>query len=176
MDNQLIISAVGPDRLDTIQQISRAVADAGCTTLDSRMTVLGGDFGIQQRVSGRWDMLAKLETHLPAIARELGLHLHLRRTRPPEPSRDQLSYAVDVIGMNQPGVVHHIARFFGERRIRIRDLASSAYTATHTETPMLSVHLTIDLDASSPIAPVREEFFDYCDQHNLDAIFEPVKN
>jgi len=176
MENQLIICALGEDRPGLVVQLTKVIADVGCNVLDGRMTVLGSDFGLMQLVSGRWDALAKLETHLPAVARELGLDLRMKRTHPARRPGDQLSYAVDVLGMNQPGILHRVARFFAEREINIRDLASSTFTAAHTGTIMFSLHLTVDIPASNQIAPIREDFFDYCDRYNLDALFDPVKN
>jgi glycine cleavage system transcriptional repressor len=41
---------------------------------------------------------------------------------------------------------------------------------------MFSVHLTVDIPADIQIATLREEFMDFCDQLNLDAIIEPLKN
>jgi len=49
------------------------------------------------------------------------------------------------------------------------------YAAAHTGTPMFSVHLTVDIPASLQIALLRDEFMDFCDQLNLDAVIEPIK-
>jgi glycine cleavage system transcriptional repressor len=40
---------------------------------------------------------------------------------------------------------------------------------------MFSVHLTVDIPASLQIAMLRDEFMDFCDQLNLDAVIEPIK-
>jgi glycine cleavage system transcriptional repressor len=40
---------------------------------------------------------------------------------------------------------------------------------------MFSVHLTVDIPATLQIAALREEFMDFCDQLNLDAVIEPIK-
>ncbi|MCP1674067.1 glycine cleavage system transcriptional repressor [Natronocella acetinitrilica] len=175
MENLIVITALGEDRPGLIDQLSKSIADAGCGILDSRMTVLGGEFAIIQLVSGRWNALAKLEGQLPIVAKELGLELHLKRTIPTRQPGDLLPYAVDVVTMDQPGIVHQIAHFFSQREINIRDLATNRYNAAHTGTPMYSVHLTVDIPAKLHVAMIREEFLDFCDQGNLDAIFEPVK-
>jgi glycine cleavage system transcriptional repressor len=54
-------------------------------------------------------------------------------------------------------------------------MATSSYAAAHTGTPMFSVHLTVDIPASQQISALRDEFMDFCDQLNLDAVMEPVK-
>jgi len=37
------------------------------------------------------------------------------------------------------------------------------------------VHMTLDVPADTHIAGLREEFLDFCDRLNLDAVIEPVK-
>ena len=41
---------------------------------------------------------------------------------------------------------------------------------------MFSVQLIAHLPAKIHIAALREEFMDFCDQFNLDAILEPLKS
>jgi glycine cleavage system transcriptional repressor len=36
--------------------------------------------------------------------------------------------------------------------------------------------MMINVPARLPIAQLREDFMEYCDTQNLDAILEPVKN
>jgi glycine cleavage system transcriptional repressor len=71
--------------------------------------------------------------------------------------------------------VHNLASFFSKRQINIQEMATSTYAAAHTGTPMFSVHLTVDIPASQQISALRDEFMDFCDQLNLDAVMEPVK-
>jgi len=86
-----------------------------------------------------------------------------------------LPYAVDVVALDNPGIVHNLANFFSSREINIQDLSTSFYAAAHTGTQMFSVHMRVDIPAQLHIATLRDEFMDFCDQLNLDAIIEPVK-
>jgi|SRR5690606_15742870 len=151
------------------------IAETGCNIEDSRMTVLGGDFAIILLASGKWNELAKLESCLPPLARRLGLLLNSKRTQLPPQRAAMLPYAVEVVAVDHPGIVHQLANFFAKREINIRDLATASYAAAHTGTPMFSVQMTIDVPAGTHIAALREEFMDFCDQLNLDAIMEPVR-
>ena len=40
---------------------------------------------------------------------------------------------------------------------------------------MFAVHIAVDIPADMQIAALREEFMDFCDQLNLDAVIEPIK-
>jgi glycine cleavage system transcriptional repressor len=173
--NHLVLSALGEDKPGLINELSRCVLNSGCSILDSRMAVLGGDFALLLQVGGNWNNLAKLETQLPGLQERLGLTISSRRTGSRETRHDLLPYGVDVVSMDQPGIVHNLAKFFSQRQINIQEMLTSSYAAAHTGTPMFSVHMTVEVPASIQIAALREEFMDFCDQLNLDAVIEPVK-
>jgi glycine cleavage system transcriptional repressor len=85
------------------------------------------------------------------------------------------SYSVDVVCLDQPGVLHALAGFFAVRGIDIGDISTRAYNAAHTGAPMFSLYMAVFLPTQVHIAALREEFMDLCDQLNLDAILEPIK-
>ena len=98
-----------------------------------------------------------------------------KRTEHRTPTGDTLPYAVEVVAVSQPGIVHHLASFFASRSINIEDMVTRSYSAPHTGTPMFSVNLAIGIPANMHIAMLREEFLDFCDELNLDAVLEPIK-
>ncbi|MEN8107897.1 MAG: ACT domain-containing protein [Pseudomonadota bacterium] len=173
--NQLVISALGEDKPGIIDELARCIMGSGCSIADSRMTVLGGDFAILLLVDGNWNNLAKLENQIKFLEDRLGLSIMARRTTPKEPRRDLLPYGIEVAAMDQPGIVHNLASFFAQRKINIQEMVTTSYAAAHTGTPMFAVHLTVDIPATMQISVLRDEFVDFCDQLNLDAVMEPVK-
>lgn len=172
---QLVLSALGEDRPGIIDEFSRCVLNSGCTVLDSRMAVLGGDFALLLQVSGNWNNIARLENQISGLEERLGLTITARHSTTREPRRDLLPYGVDVVALDQPGIVHNLARFFSQRQVNIEEMVTACYAAAHSGTPMFSVHLTVAIPANIQISTLREEFMDFCDQLNLDAIIEPVK-
>ncbi|MDH5326804.1 MAG: glycine cleavage system protein R [Gammaproteobacteria bacterium] len=176
MDNFLVMSALGKDRPGIVDQLSLAILDAGCSVFDSRMTVLGGEFAIIMLVSGKWNQLAKLEDQLPTLEERLHLNLNCRRTETEPGNKGQITYTIEVITLDHPGIVHQIAGFFSTRNINIRELNTNRYAAAHTGTPMFSIHMTVDIPADIRIASLREDFLDFCDDLNMDAVIEPMKS
>lgn len=176
MTNQLVISALGEDRPGLVDELSRWILDNGCNIADSRMMVLGGEFAVLLLVTGNWSKIARLENQLGAMQDRLGMALTAKRTEPRPQQGDFLPYAVDVVALDHPGIVHNLANFFSTRGINIQDLSTASYAAAHTGTPMFSVHMILDVPAQTHIASLREEFLDFCDQLNLDAVIEPVKS
>lgn len=139
------------------------------------MSLLGAEFAMILLVEGNWNNIAKLETVLPGLQKRLDLAINARRTEQRHPSNNLLPYGVEVVALDQPGIVHHLATFFSTRGITVSDLATTAYTAASTGAPMFSVHMTVDVPADLQIAALREDFLDFCDRYNLDAVLEPVK-
>jgi len=174
-NNQLVLSALGEDKPGIIDELSRCVLDSGCTILDSRMVVLGGNFALLLQVGGNWNNIARLEHQLPTLASGLGLTINAQRTAARQPGKELLPYGVDVISLDQPGIVHNLATFFSHRKINIQEMVTSCYPAAHSGTPMFSVHMSVDIPANTQISALREEFMEFCDQLNLDAAIEPIK-
>lgn len=175
MDQLIVISALGSDRPGIVQALSGAVLAREGNILDSRMTVLGGEFAVLMLVSGTEGTLQKLESDQQALAAELNLNLVLRRTQSAGGQQTALPYRVEVIAMDHPGIVHEIANFFSERGINIADLSTGTYAAPHTGTRMFSLQLNLSVPAEQSISKLRDAFLEFCDSRNLDASMLPAK-
>ena len=137
--NQLIaISAIGNDRTGLVYDLTRVIVECGGNILESRMTALGNEFATLMLVSGNWHTLAKLEGELAKLAETSGLTINSRRTEARPPRKDMVSYTVDVVCLDQPGVLHSLAGFFSSRGIDIGDINTRSYSAAHTGAPMFS--------------------------------------
>jgi len=176
MTTHLVLSAIGDDRPGIVEELARTIMDAGCNIEDSRMSVLGGSFAVILLISGQWNTVSKLESGLPSLERKHGLTLSSKRTEGRRPADKLLPYTAEVVGLDNPGIVHELASFFSHRGINIEDMSTSSYKAAHTATPMFAVHMTIGVPTQQQIASLREEFLDLCDQMNLDGVLEPAKH
>lgn len=173
--SHLVISALGKDRPGIVNQLSRAIYELECNITDSRMTVLGGEFAILLLVTGPWNRLAKLEDQVPDLQERLDLTITTKRTEERAGNANLLPYGVDVVSLDHPGIVYSLASFFSEKNINIEDMTTSCYAAAHTGTPMFSVRMSIGIPADIHIAALRDEFMDFCDSMNIDAVLEPIK-
>jgi glycine cleavage system transcriptional repressor len=175
-NSHLVISALGKDRPGIVNKLSKAIYDVDCNITDSRMTVLGGEFAILLLVQGPWNMLAKLEDQVPELQERLDLTITTKHTSERSSEANLLPYGVDVVALDHPGIVYSLASFFSDRHINIEDMTTTCYAAAHTGTPMFSVRMNIGIPADIHIAALRDEFMDFCDSMNLDAVLEPIKN
>ncbi len=171
----IVISALGKDRPGIVNQLTGPITEMGANIIDSRMSVLGGEFAVLMLVEGNWNTIAKLESALPGLQAPLDLTIQSRRTENVPQAGQGMSYAVNVVSLDHPGIVNQLAGFFSSRNINIQDLETDSYRAAHTGTKMFTANITITLPPDTHIARLREEFLDFCDELNLDAVLEPLK-
>ncbi|CBL46877.1 Glycine cleavage system regulatory protein [gamma proteobacterium HdN1] len=171
----LVISALGHDRPGIIKQLTKLVVRHNCNIHDTRMTVLGGEFAILLMASGEEARLKQVEQELPALAHEQGLMTLARWTDLRASSAAARPYRVTVISLDHPGIVHEIADFFSQQGINIEELDTTTYAAPHTGSPMFSLSLVVNVPASTGFRELRDRFYQFCDERNLDASMEPRK-
>ena len=172
----LVISALGNDRPGIVNKLTAPITDSVCNIVDSRMTILGGEFAILMLVEGPWNAISKLEDSLPALGEKLDLTIISKRTEQESDKQDVMPYEVNVVALDHPGIVNQLAGFFSSRQINIHDLYTDSYRAAHTGTQMFSANMTVHIPANVSIVQLRDEFLDFCDSMNLDAALEPVKS
>jgi glycine cleavage system transcriptional repressor len=175
MSQLIVISAIGTDRTGVVQDISKVILGCGGNIEESRMTTLGSEFAVLMLVSGNWHTLNRLETNLNKLSDDGELTFSIRKTGARPVSEDRMPYAVDVVCLDQQGIVFGLANFFASRGIEIADVATRRYSAAHTGAPMFSVQMAVNVPSSVNLALLRDDFAEMCDRMNLDAILDPVK-
>ncbi|HLG53123.1 MAG TPA: ACT domain-containing protein [Steroidobacteraceae bacterium] len=176
MKQFIAISAIGNDRIGLVHDVSKTIADCGGSISESRMAALGSDFAMLLLVSGNWHSIARIETELNKLAESSGVVVQVRRTVERAAREDMIPYSVDCVCLDQAGIVAAVSGFFAARGIDVGELSTRGYAAAHTGAQMFSVYMIINVPARIHVGALREEFMDFCDQMNLDAILEPVKN
>ncbi len=171
----LVITALGDDRAGIVNDLSKEILEIKCNIVDSRMAVLGEHFAVIMLVSGKWDKLAKLESSTDELGKKLSLQISTKYTHGRKIKKDKLPYIVEAVTIDQPGVVNSLASFFSEHGINIESINTSTYNAAITSAQMFSAQITVNIASDMQISQLREDFFDLCDDINLDATFEPLK-
>lgn len=174
MEKLLAVTAIGPDRAGLVRELSEAVTGAGCNIQESRMIALGSEFATLMLIGGNWHAVGKARERLGRLQRDSGLTITLRDAEQRLKS-DAAPYLVDVVTLDHEGIVLGLSNFFASRGLEIAELNTRRYNAPHTGAAMFAVQLTVNVPAKFHTASLREEFIDYCDQENLDAVFEPAQ-
>ncbi|MGY6517855.1 MAG: glycine cleavage system protein R [Lysobacteraceae bacterium] len=174
-ENHLLISAYAKHPDSPLLAVTRRISDSGCNLADARLSTVGSDVSVAALAVGPWDAVAKLESMLARAEREEGIKLVYYRTEPRPVHGNMLPYIVEVIASDKPGILFQLADFFDRQGISIENLHSSRYRAMQTGADMFSAQITIGIPADTHIAALRDDFHEFCDHLNLDAIMDPMK-
>ncbi len=176
MSQLIVLSALGSDRTGVVQDITQVILSCGGNIEESRMTTLGSEFAVLMLVSGNWHTLTRLESALEKLTKNDDLAVSIRKTGARTSREDRMPYVVDVVSLDQQGIVFNLADFFAARDVEIADVSTRRYAAAHTGAPMFALQMAINIPTTVPISMLRDEFLELCDRLNLDAILEPVKS
>lgn len=173
MIKHIVISALGEDKLGIVKALSKRVLDAGGNVTDSKMTVLGEEFALLMLVTGNDDAIQNIKASLPEIEKSLGLTIISKETGSGASVEPRVPYFIEIVAMDNPGIVHEITEFLGKFQINVEELSTSSYPAAHTGTIMFAMEVSISIPATLNISTLKTAFLAYCDDLNLDATLSP---
>jgi len=175
VETWLLINAWAIHPASPLLAVTRRVADSGCNLCDVRLATVGRDVSMIALATGSWDAVAKLEAMLARLEREKEYKLVWYRTAAKPNQSELMPYLVEVIAADKPGMLFQLADFFERRRITVENLQSSRYQAMQTGAQMFSTQLTIGVPTDTHIASLRDDFLEFCEHLNIDAIMDPMK-
>ena len=174
-ENYLLVSVFANPEHSPLFAVSKRVTDCGCNVAEARVAALGAELSVQVLAQGSWDAIAKLENALVKLDRDGELRLTHFRTSAKLQQNTCLPYVVEVIAADKPGILSQLAEFFAGRQISIEQLNSTRYAAMQTGADMFSAQITIGIPNTMHLAALRDDFLEFCDGLNLDAIMDPMK-
>jgi glycine cleavage system transcriptional repressor len=174
-ENYLLINAFATQARSPLVAITKRITDCGCNLAETRVAAIGSDVSVLVLALGPWDAIAKLESALSRLEREEQLRLVHFRTGPKPSQTNLLPYVVEVVAADKPGILFQIAEFFQQHGISIEQLQSTRYRAMQTGADMFSAQITVGIPSNTHIAALRDDFLEFCDGLNLDAIMDPMK-
>ena len=176
---QLVISAIGTDKPGIVNELSQIITRQEANIDDSRMTVLGGEFAIILLISGTAEALKSIKESLQKKSSSLNLNIITKQTgNTPDAINDSpnsLPYLVEVLAIDNPGIVYKLADFFSTQNINIQSMQTNRYQAPHTGTQMFAIDMIIAIPQHIMISELRDDFLDLCEDMNLDASIEAYR-
>jgi len=172
MNQSLAITAIGEDRPGIVNELTEVLLDADLNIEDSRMSVLGGEFAIILLVTGNDASIKSIQQKKDELENTLNLSLLVKSTTSRSKNNDLASYTIRVEGMDNPGIVHKLARYLSQQGINIVNMQTKSSHAPHTGTPIFTVDMLVDIPAAQNIEQVQDEFTKVCDELSMDAEFK----
>lgn len=164
------LAALGRDRAGLVAEVSAHVSGLGGNVEDSRMAILGAEFGILLLVSGSEDAVAAIEGDLPALSRSTGLEFQARRTGSPEDHRREagIPCVVTADALDHEGIVRAVADALHRVGANIVSLATEAYAAPVSGSPLFRMEARIDVPPGRTVADVRLSLEEVARSESID--------
>ncbi|MGA2613756.1 MAG: ACT domain-containing protein [Spirochaetia bacterium] len=170
----IVLTAVGPDRVGIVDDISGAVSSAGCNIEESKMAVLGGEFALMMLVSGPVAAVDSVARSLPALGERLDLRVGCHPTHEPRLEEKGRPYLLKAVSLDTPGIVHAVTAVIRRHSINIEDLETETAPAPWTGAPMFQLSAHLVLGPSVSISDFKDELLRLQREHDLDIVLKPV--
>ena len=128
MKATLVLTLIGLDKPGLVGALSRTAARHGANWESSRMARLGGKFAGLLLVTLEPDQAEALQRDLEALS-ELGLKVVVEKSAQVEPRRDWQSVRLELLGTDQPGIIHKVSSALSERGINVDELTTECASA-----------------------------------------------
>lgn len=171
----LVVTLQAPQKTDIWLKITKLISDVDCHIRQAQGLKLAGETGILILITGNWNTIVKLETGLKRLSNEEGILLITKRSKPLENKVQLLPYFVEVLALDQLGMLAHICTFFSKQEISIENLQLESYVSTATNAPMFSLKASLGIPSITSIGDLRERFILFCEELNIDGVIEPDK-
>ena len=169
----LVISALGANPMELTNVLCRASHESRCSVVSSRLTRHGECSALILQVSGSWDALARLEGSLPNLSKKHAFTVNVVRSASLENRPEALPYVAYVSSAYRPDIINELCQFFIDHHVELENLICDTYQAPQTGGTMLNATFTVTLPAGTQISWLRDQFLDFADALNLDALIEP---
>jgi glycine cleavage system transcriptional repressor len=173
MEKFAVLSAIGPDRVGLIEDITEFILEYDCNIEESRMAVLGGDFAMIILIKGTDQSFDSFVEDIPGKCRKLGLHGEVKITSPHENDKTSRPYMVETISLDTQGIVHSVTALLEDFGINVDDLETDTSAAPWTGAPMFHMRTRIAVPANVSVAELREKLEDIAFHQDLDIRFSP---
>ena len=179
MSQELVVTAVGPDRPGIASEFSGHVHACGANLADSRMVNLRGHFAVLALVEGSADVLEALRKRLDEAAPRLGLTIEFSSaTKAPyslkAPRREGVPFRLKTYSMDQPGIVHKITSFLHEQEINVEELETRLESAPFMGTPVFTLSVFGTSIRTSSVKTLRRSLEELGDHLNCDVDIDPA--
>jgi glycine cleavage system transcriptional repressor len=166
----LVLSALGPDRPGLVAEVTHYVTERGGNIEDSRMAVLGGEFGVMMLVSGTGDEVGRITAEREKLRASTGLDVTARDTKSPEDHRRSQSIpcVITCDAIDNPGIVRAVSRALHGLGLNIVSLETTTYEAPITGSPLFRLEAHCDAPKGVTLAKVRSAMDEVAQRENID--------
>ncbi len=171
----LVLTFLGLQQPNLVTRLLQVVADSSCTVKECHSDIMENISAGHIMATGDWHEIARLENTLKQLELEPGLQINLSRAEDWKPTQSYLPYTIEVYAADRSGILQELTRFLQSQNILITQIKTCRNPASKLMADLFCITISIGIPAHAHIIGLREEFMDFCDNVNIDAILEPVK-
>jgi glycine cleavage system transcriptional repressor len=184
MSQELVLTAVGPDRPGIAAELSGIIHAARGNLADSRMVNLRGKFALVALVEGDAEILAAVRARLRDAAASMRLSIEFgelgevreagqtgaARDRP----REGVPFRLKTYSMDQPGIVHRMTKHLSELGINIEELETNLESAPFMGSPVFTMEILMLVPRSVGVTKLRRDLEQLGETLNCDVDLDPA--
>lgn len=159
-DNEqfVVLSVLGPDRPGLVADLTAYVNDREGSVEESRMLILGAEFGVLVLVSGSSGSVDRVVDEVDQLKAKTGADVIVRRTKSPEEHRrGQLKpVMITAESFDRVGIVRAIAGKIHQLGLNIVDLETSSMDAPFTGAQLFKIEARVDVPRGTTMAQIRD--------------------
>ena len=172
---QLVITVLGHNRVKFIAEILATIRECKCSIVEIRFSRLGDGDAAYLLIQGNWNQIAKFENLIEPLQKKLDVKINLLRPEREQKEKEFLPYSLETLSVDRENIIEAILSFLTMRGIEIEEVSGSSYQAPYISTSVFATKLIVLIPPEIRLLSLREDFLDFCDQLNIDAILEPIK-
>lgn len=172
---QLAITVLGHNRNYFIAEILSTIRDCRCSIVEIRYSRLEQTDAAYLLIQGNWNQIAKFENLMDALQKRLDIKIHMLRPEREHKEKEFLPYSLETLSVDRDNIIEAVSSFLSIRDIEIEEVSGSSYQAPYISTSVFATKFIVLIPPEIRLLSLREEFLDFCDQLNIDAILEPIK-
>ncbi len=172
---QLTITALGYQSSQFISEILAAISCCECEVVELRSSHLAQSTAAYFLVDGNWNHIAKLESILDSLQKNLETQISTLRPEINLEEPNGIPYSLETISLDHNNIIENITSFLFDHDISIEEINASCYQAPYIQSTIFSTKFILLIPSEVRLLALREEFLDFCDNLNVDAIIEPIK-
>lgn len=173
---QLAITFLGHANTSALTSVLKCIGDCNCQITELRSLNHNSINTCHLRINGNWNHIAKLESSLSSLNQNHAMGLQMHRLEQQQEYPDSIPYLIETLALDNKEILTNLVVFLEQHGITILEISSSCYPAHHVSNSLFSSKFLIAIPHEQALVTFREEFLDYCDQLNVDALLEPLKN
>lgn len=166
----VVLSALAPDRPGLVADLTAYVNDRNGNVEESRMLILGGEFGAMVLVSGTEEVVNRITVDAEHLKKRIAGDLIVRRTKSPEEHRrgERKPIVITAESFDRIGIVKSIASAIAELGLNIVDLETTAVDAAFTGATLFKIEARVDVPRGTPLSKIRAAMEDVAAREHLD--------